>query len=458
MNTLALAFLILNGVALLALPRRWAALPLLVGACYMTGAQSLDLGPFHFTVVRLLLLVCFIRSLARNERLPGGINGLDLTLLIWGAWLLCSSLFHQPFSEALVFRLGAVYNTLGFYFLIRIFCRNADDMIQLIKLTSFLLVPVALEMINEKLTGRNLFAFFGGVPDDVMVRDGKFRAQGPFGHPILAGTVGALCVPLMIGLWRQHALAAKMGLLACLCMVIASNSSGPLMTVGVSVFALLMWRWQHLTRQLRITAVVGDCLLTLASSRPAYYALLNRIDLTGSSTGWHRAELIRQATDHLDEWWIAGTDYTRHWMPYGVSWSEDHSDITNHYLFYGVWGGLPLMGIFICALWIGFRYVGQSLRLQAEAPIRQRFLIWSLGAGLFAHAVTCISVAYFDQSVIFLYLFLAAIGSLHATLLMETDQEVAAVRDLSIPMGLAVSDLNRSFAVGSAAHSPSRRP
>ena len=145
-------------------------------------------------------------------------------------------------------------------------------------------------------------------------------------------------------------------------------------------------------------------------------------------------------------------------MPYGVSWSEDHSDITNHYLFYGVWGGLPLMGIFICALWIGFRYVGQSLRLQAEAPIRQRFLIWSLGAGLFAHAVTCISVAYFDQSVIFLYLFLAAIGSLHATLLMETDQEVAAVPDLSISMGLAVSELNRSIAVENAAHSPSRRP
>ena len=156
----------------------------------MTGAQSLDLGPFHFTVMRLLLLLCFIRSLARNERLPGGINGLDLTLLMWGAWLLCSSLFHQPFSEALVFRLGAVYNTLGFYFLIRIFCRNAEDMIQLIKLTAFLLVPVALEMINEKLTGRNLFAILGGVPEDVMVRDGQFRAQGPFGHPLLAGTVG----------------------------------------------------------------------------------------------------------------------------------------------------------------------------------------------------------------------------------------------------------------------------
>jgi len=306
MNALALIFLLLNGVAMLALPRRWALLPLLIGACYMTGDQSLNLGPFHFTVLRLLLMLGVIRSLARHERLPGGINGLDLTLLIWGGWLLCSSVFHQPFLEALVFRLGAVYNTLGIYFLIRIFCQDTEDMIQLIKLTAFLLVPLALEMINEKLTGRNWFAIFGGVPETVMVRKDELRAQGPFGHPILAGTVGALCVPLMIGIWRQHALVAKIGLAGCLGMVIASKSSGPLMTMAVGVFALGLWRWRHLTSQLRIAAVLGYLLISLVASRPAYYALLNRIDLTGSSTGWHRAELIKQSINYLNEWWFAG--------------------------------------------------------------------------------------------------------------------------------------------------------
>jgi hypothetical protein len=419
MNSVAILFLLLNAAALLRLPRRWAFLPLLVGACYMTGAQSLDLGPFHFTVLRVLLLLGVVRVLVRNERLPGGIIGLDWVLLIWGFWLLCSSLFHEPFLEALVFRLGAVYNTLGFYFLLRVFCQTSGDLTQLIKLTAFLLVPVAIEMINEKLTGRNLFAILGGVPEMPEIRNGKFRAQGPFGHSILAGTVGAVCVPLMIGIWQQHKLAAKTGLAACLGMVIASKSSGPLMTMALGVFGLMLWRWRYLTRQMCVAAIIGYFLIGLFSSRPAYYALLNRVDLTGSSTGWHRAELISQSISHLKEWWLAGTDYTRHWMPYGVSWSPDHCDITNHYLFYGVWGGLPLMFLFICMFWVAFRYVGQSLRLRAKAPFDERFLIWSLGAGLFAQAVTCISVAYFEQSVMVLYLNLAAIGSLRAASLVK---------------------------------------
>jgi hypothetical protein len=90
MTGLAVLFLLLNAVALLALPRRWAPLPLLAGACYMTLGQSVVIGPFHFTVIRLLLLVGIIRVLARKERLLGGLNGLDWMMLAWAAWALFS--------------------------------------------------------------------------------------------------------------------------------------------------------------------------------------------------------------------------------------------------------------------------------------------------------------------------------------------------------------------------------
>ena len=93
---------------------------------------------------------------------------------------------------------------------------------------------------------------------------------------------------------------------------------------------------------------------------PAYY-LLARIDLTGSSTSWHRAALIDMALGHLSEWWAFGTDHTRHWMPYGVPWSDNHSDITNYYISMGVNGGLPLMLLFIAILAKAF-YAGRWLR------------------------------------------------------------------------------------------------
>ena len=422
MGIFAVIFLLLNAVAMMMLPRSWALLPLLMGACYMTNAQSIILGPFHFTVLRLLVLIGLIRTLARGERLPGGLKGLDWLILIWGAWAVCSSAFHSPFTEVLVFRLGMVYNAFGIYFLIRMFCQTTGELTQLMKITAFLLLPVALEMVNEKLTGHNAFALLGGVPDAVMLRDGKLRAQGPFGHPILAGTVGAMCVPLMVGIWRQHRLPATVGIAACLAMVWASTSSGPLMSVAVSVFALGLWRWRHLTRQMRIGFVVGYILLDIVMKDPAYF-ILARIDLTGSSTGWYRAQLIRSAFAHLNEWWLVGTDYTAHWMISALPTAPNSCDLTNQYLYYGVWGGLPLMFIFIGILWVAFRYVGQSLRLRAQAPFDEQFLIWSIGAGLFSHAVTCISVAYFEQSIMFLYLNLAAIGSLHAAALAKKHEE-----------------------------------
>jgi hypothetical protein len=143
---------------------------------------------------------------------------------------------------------------------------------------------------------------------------------------------------------------------------------------------------------------------------PAYY-LMGRVPLVPGSTGWHRARLIESAISHLSEWWVAGTDYTRHWMPSGVSWSPDHADITNHYIMMGIWGGLPLMLMFIIIIAKGFSYVGQILRTISDERLNTRFIIWALGASLFANAATMISVSYFDQSFLFLYLTIASIGS-----------------------------------------------
>jgi hypothetical protein len=445
MNLLAIIFLIITATALFAAPRRWAPLPLLLGACYMTNGQVLLLGPFHFTVLRLLVLFGVIRILTRGEKLPGGFNWLDGVLAIWGVLLIFSSLFHKDVGDALIYRLGEVYNALGIYFLIRVFCQTTEELVQIAKVTAFLLAPMAIEMVNEHLSGYNAFSLFGGVPSEVEIRDGKMRAQGPFLHSILGGTVGAMCAPLFVGIWKQYRIPATIGLVACLCMIYASASSGPIMSLGLAIFAICLWRWKHMTGRLRLAAVSAYILLELFMSDPAYYVMA-RIDLTGSSTGWHRAELIHSAINHLNEWWLAGTDYTRHWMPYGVSGDENSSDITNQYLAYGVLGGLPVMIVFICALWLAFRYIGQYFQMRPNAPFNERFLVWCVGATLFSHAVTSISIAYWDQSVVFLYLTIALAGSLHATAMTATPEgdSVSTIPDSS-PQNDGVEVSSRFF-------------
>lgn len=412
MDALAILFLIANAFALLVVPARWAPMPLLLVACYTTPNLGFNVGPFSFTAVRALIMAGFVRVMVRCERPSAGGSGLDWILAAWAIVALLSGFFREEQKEALIFRLGLVYNVLGIYFLIRCFCKTIDDLSRLIKLTALVLVPVALEMVNEIVSGRNLFGALGGGQEWVVVRDSRVRARGPFAHPIFAGTVGAICLPLMVGLWRRHRRYAVLGVTACLLMVITSNSSGPLMSAMFSVFGLVLWHWRHLTRRLRVAAVIGYVLLDIVMKAPAYY-LIARIDLTGGSTGWHRARLIESSLEHLDEWWLVGTDYTRHWMPTGVSWSPNHTDITNYYLKMGVMGGLPLMLLLITAYGVGFSYIGRCLRLHGETGSNDKFLVWCLGVGLFSHAASSISVSYFDQSYLFLYLTLGIIASLY---------------------------------------------
>jgi hypothetical protein len=410
MDSIGIVFLMINSGALLGLTRQWAALPLLIGACYMTLGQEFTMGPFHLHFIRILIAVGLVRVIVRGERLAGRITNLDLLMLAWAAWALISCTFYKDTSGVLVNRLGLVYNGCGIYFLLRIFCHSLEDVVRLCRITAILLIPLSIEMLSEKMTGYNLFSALGGVSEISEVRSGRIRAQGPFAHSILAGTVGAVCLPLMIGLWQQHRKTAIAGIVACFSIVFASTSSGPVMSAFFAMLALFMWYWRDRMRLIRWLALLAYIGLDLVMKAPAYY-LIARIDLTGSSTSWHRAALIDTAIKHLDEWWLAGTDYTRHWMAYGVGWSGNHIDITNHYLVMGVNGGLPLMLLFIAILTKGFFLVGQTLQQEPPSPLESQFMIWTLGASLFSHAATFISISYFDQSFVFLYLTLAAICS-----------------------------------------------
>ncbi|HON00066.1 MAG TPA: hypothetical protein PLM33_07430 [Acidobacteriota bacterium] len=406
MNPYAITLLCLTGLLLLVLPRRWAPLPLLVGTCYITQAQGIEIGPFSFPFLRLLILVGFVRLLLRREWKGVQSNRLDGVFLLWAVWALLSAIWHKDPGGELVYRMGLVYDYLGLYFIFRSFLRSLDDLVRVATLTAVLLLPVASEMIYEKVTAHNLFSYFGGVPPTPTIREGNLRAQGPFRHAILAGTVGAVMFPWMVGLWRFRRGAAFWGGTACLVMVVTCRSSGPVGSLLAALVGLAFWRFRDHMRFVRWAALLGYVALDVVMKAPAYY-LIARVDFAGGSTGWHRARLIESAIEHIGDWWWAGTDYTRHWMPTGVSWSPDHSDITNHYLHFGVIGGLPLLLLFVLILWEGFKNIGLAIRERAAEP-GTRFLIWAVGASLFANAVTCLAVSYFDQSFLFLCLTLAA--------------------------------------------------
>lgn len=411
MNLATAAFTVLLGVLMLALPRRLAAVPLLLGACYSGPMAVVEIGPAHFSVLRILVLLGFMRIMVRSEHIEGGRNGIDNLVLTWAVVLVLTGLFHT--QGALTYRAGLIWGEIGSYFLLRVFIRDSEDIQSVFKSLCIIMLPIAAAMLLEKATGRNLFAALGGfgVPN---IRNGHIRAVGPFSHPILAGTAGASCLLMATYLWREHRKHSIVGIVACLGIVFASTSSGPLMMVIFAILGLAFWRFREHMRLIRWSALVGVIALNFAMKDPVYF-LMARVDLTGSSQGYFRAQLIRSSIQHLNEWWLFGTDYTRHWMASGNHANTIHTDITNHLLGNGVMGGLPLVIVMVCVLTAGFRTVGKALREGADASMRQQWLAWTLGAILFAHVANFFSVSLFDQSIVLFYLTLVCIGGLRSS-------------------------------------------
>src|ERR1700720_1892897 len=96
MSGIGLPVALLGIAAILALPRHWALLPLLMAALYVPAGQELEIGPMHFTVIRLLVLAGFVRVISQGESLTGGLNFMDRLAILWAVWAVCSSIFPRP--------------------------------------------------------------------------------------------------------------------------------------------------------------------------------------------------------------------------------------------------------------------------------------------------------------------------------------------------------------------------
>ncbi len=414
MNPLGVLLFLISAIALMSVPRKWATIPLLMGVIFITHGQAINLGGIKLPVFRMLLAVGFLRVIVKGEGIAGGLNAIDKLMMALCGWLFFASFFHEAGAAAAgpVFIVGKIAEIGLCYLLIRSFCRDIDDFASIMGVIAIMLVPVALEMVQEKFTGKNIFsATFGGVVEAVVERDGKLRARGPFRHAILAGTVGAALVPIMLGLWRRNPRAAKIGLAACMTMVATCASSGPVLSVGFAMFGVFLWRFRSMMGMIRWSIPIGYAVLAMVMTRPVYY-IIGELSM-GGSTGWHRSHLIDSSIKYFGDWWAFGTDYTRSWMPTGVTFSEEHTDITNYFLAFGVMGGFLAVLLLIAMAWVAFKWVGNIIdHMPDDDETGDRFMIWCMGASLFSHVATSISVAYYDQSVFFFWFSIATISSL----------------------------------------------
>lgn len=420
LNIFGILFILSAGTLVFALPRRLAFIPIIITACYITYGQQIEILGFNFTILRLVILVAWIRLIARGELRDLRPNYIDKVFICWLVISSVANMLLWQSTEALVNNLGQAYNAVGIYFLFRVLFRNLDEIENFIKISAVIITPLALIMIFEAFSGRNIFSFFGGVPEISRVRNGFVRAQGPFRFSGLAGTVGAVLMPLFVSLWygERTKLNAVIGFTSATTIVIACHSSGPFLSYCFGILALMMWPLRRNMRIIRYAIVVSVIVLHMVMKAPVWY-IIARISSFVGGTGWHRSEIIDAAIRYFNEWWLIGTRDTGHWIPYyfgegfgSIRYGHTSADITNKYVAEGVNGGLISMLLFIGIIILCFREIGIALQRSENQPFSVQIIIWSLGASLLVHVASFISVTYFDQTIAFWYLSIALISSL----------------------------------------------
>lgn len=415
-------------------PRDRAIGPLLWVALLVPFGQVVVIGGVHFTVYRILALCGLVRlftyPLKRSEtRLAGGFGEVDLLFLCWAVSYCAINTLQWQESAALIKNLGSLVDALGGYFTLRFVLQDREDALEAVRALVPIAVILAIGMTIEQVTRHNIFGMLGGMPVDVAVREGKARSTGSFEVYITAGVFGATLLPLFVWLWSagRAKMLALVGMAGGLVIVITSNASTSLLACSGAVVAFMCWPIRTAMRKVRWALLIVLLGLQLVMKAPVW-ALIARIDLTGSSSGYHRFMLVDNCIRHFSDWWLLGVkNYD--------TWGWDMWDLSNQYVAYALTGGLLTLVFFLMIIVRSFGQIGDARRMCAGRSSSDERFVWCLGAAMLAHVVAYFGIGYFDQMQFAWYLVLAliAVGARHAKALRAEAVAPAPERAIEVP-------------------------
>jgi hypothetical protein len=395
-------------------PRQKALAAFLTAGILIPIDQVLVLAGVHFPMLRVLAIFGLVRILkekyaSKTWLFVGGFNKLDRAVILLAVSTAVSGVILFREFGAVVYQAGNLCTVLGSYLLLRLLIRNEDDIVRGIKVLAWITAFCAIVMTYERTTGQNPYAMLGGARAaayaHLVERADKFRAQGPFGHSILAGTFGAVVVPLFFALWlkdKKYRKIAVVGIIAGTVMTIASDSSTPILAYAAGLLALFLWPARRWMGQLRMAIVVLLLVLQVVMKHPVWHLIID-IDITGGSSSWHRYMLIDQCINHFPDWCLMGVKNTG-------AWGWDMWDTANQYVATCDNSGLIPFIFLISILVYGFKSLGRARRAAGNDKSSALF-VWALGAALFANVVAFIGISYWDQTQVGWYAFLAMISA-----------------------------------------------
>ena len=407
LHPLVALWLLIAVMLILTLPRKKVITPFLLTFFTVPIGQVVLVGGLHFTVLRILILAGLARRAVSHwsspgGAFPGGFNALDRVVVFWS--LSAAIVFSLQWMEAqaLINRLGDLVDGLGGYMVIRFLIPDGEAIRRTIKVMAMICVIQGIGMINERISHINVFGLLGGIPPAVTFRDGVIRSQGALGN-INAGVFGGALMPLFLWLWTKEKsrVIACVGIAGATAMAFTSSSSTSLLAYGGSLLGLCFWPLRRRMRAVRWGLALTLLVMHLVMKAPVW-ALVARVDLTGSSTGYHRYMLLDNCIRHFSDWWLLGY---RHYS----LWGDFMYDLCDQYVWVAVTGGLVTLVLYLTIFSRSFGAIGTA-RKHVEGDSGQEWLLWCLGSTLFAHVLASFGISYLAQLQMALFPVLACIS------------------------------------------------
>lgn len=408
LHPLVAVWMLIVVVLILTLPRKKIIVPLLLTFFVVPLGQVVLVGSLHFTVLRIVILVGLARmGLSRGSSsvgvFPGGFNTLDRVVILFSLSVAIVFCLEWMEPQAVVSRLGDLVDGIGGYLVVRFAISDGETVRRTIKVLALICVIHGACMINEQISHINVFGLLGSSPVQVTYRDGKIRSQGVLGN-IDEGVFGGVLVPLFLWLWTKgrSKVIAGSGIAGAVAMVFTCSSSTGVMALVGGALSLGFWPLRKRMRLVRWGVALTLVTLHLVMKAPVW-ALIARVDLTGSSTGYHRYMLLDRCIRHFSDWWFLGyKNYNE--------WGELMFDMCNQYVWVAVMGGLVSLVLYIAILSRGFAIIGTS-RKQVEGNRGQEWFLWCLGSTLFANLVAGFGISYLADLEMALFVVLACISA-----------------------------------------------
>lgn len=449
LNPLVAVYLLLAIVLILALPRRLVMWPFLVAFFTIPIGQVVVLGAFHFTALRLLIVAGLLRRAmftGKKNKYPGGFTPIDWATVLWSVSALVCFCLEFLQTQAFVNGLGTLLDTLGGYLVVRSLIPDGEAIKQTIKVLAAVCLILGVCMINEKISQINVFGLVGGVSLAVTVRDGHIRSGATLGC-LYAGAFAGVLIPLFLWLWkdRKSRMAAFAGLFGATAMVITSYSSTSWMAFMGSLVGLAFWPIRKQMRMVRWGLVAMLAGLQMVMKAPVW-ALIARVDLTGSSSGYQRYQLVDMCMRHFSEWWLLGTSNY-------VNWGWDSWDLCNQFVAVALTGGLLTLIFYIGIFKCGFSAIGTA-RKRVEGNKEQEWFLWCLGSALFATVVAHFGINYMAQLIMGFFPLIVCISvatSEAGKTVVEGEQDPLLARPPGpalVPLGTAKQEAKLGFSSG----------